>query len=197
DMLATMISVGMVQALDHGKIPNIKNIDPAPVFSNPGYNPGLKYGLPYMWGTVGLGYRKTKVESADSWAVIFDSDKYAGRIALLDDQRAVIGLALKFMGHSMNSTNADEIAKARDLLIKQKKNFKTLAADNGQDLLLSSEVDITMEYNGDIVQVQAEDKDLTFVVPKEGGEVWIDNMAIASGAPHPDNAHVFLNHIND
>jgi spermidine/putrescine transport system substrate-binding protein len=196
-MLETMISVGIVQALDHSKIPNIKNIDPDPVFSNPKFNPGLKYGLPYMWGTVGLGYRQSKVDSADSWAVVFDSDKHSGRIALLDDQRAVLGLAMKYLGYSMNSTNADEINKARDLLIKQKKHIKTLAGDNGQDLLLSGEVDITMEYNGDIVQVQGEDDDIAYSVPKEGGEVWIDNMAIPTGAPHPDNAHAFLNHIND
>jgi spermidine/putrescine transport system substrate-binding protein len=196
-MLQTMISVGLVEALDHSKLPNIKNIDPDPLFSNPKFNPGLKYGLPYMWGTVGLGYRQSKVESADSWAVVFDSDKHSGRIALLDDERAVLGLTMKYLGYSMNSTNAHEIAKARDLLIKQKRHIKTLAGDNGQDLLLSGEVDITMEYNGDIVQVQAEDDDIAYSVPKEGGEVWIDSIAIAKGAPHPQNAHAFINHIHD
>ncbi len=195
--LADMITVGMVQPLDHSKVPNIKNIDPDPVFSNPSFNPGLKYGVPYMWGTVGLGYRPSKTGEIDSIAVILDSDKFSGRIALLDDQRSVLGYALKFLGYSLNSTNADEIAKARDLLIKQKKHIKTLAGDNGQDLLLAGEVDITMEYNGDIVQVQAEDEDIGYVVPKEGGIVWFDNMAIPTGAPHPENSHAFINHIND
>jgi spermidine/putrescine transport system substrate-binding protein len=195
--LADMIAIGMVQPLDHSKIPNIKNIDPDPKFSNPVYNPGLKYGLPYMWGTVGLGYRPSKTGEIDSLAVIFDSDKFSGRIALLDDQREVIGFALKFLGYSMNTVNADEIKKARDLLIKQKKHIKTLAGDNGQDLLLAGEVDITMEYNGDIVQVMHEDKDIAYVVPKEGGTVWIDNITIPTGAPHPDNAHAFINHVHD
>src|SRR5262249_35821713 len=58
--LADMITIGMVEPLDHSKIPNIKNIDPDPKFSNPVFNPGLKYGLPYMWGTTGLGYRPSK-----------------------------------------------------------------------------------------------------------------------------------------
>ncbi len=195
--LADMIAVEMVQPLDHSKIPNIKNIDPDPNFSNPSFNPGLKYGVPYMWGTVGLGYRPSKTGEIDSLAAIFDSDKYSGRIALLDDQRSVLGYALKYLGYSLNSTNADEISKARDLLIKQKKHIKTLAGDNGQDLLLASEVDITMEYNGDIVQIMAEDQDIAYVVPKEGGIVWTDNMAIPTGAPHPDNAAAFINHIND
>ncbi len=196
-MLADMITVGMVQPLDHSKVPNIKNIDPDPVFSDPSFNPGLKYGVPYTWGTVGLGYRPSKTGEIDSMAAIFDSDKFSGRIALLDDQRSVLGYALKFLGYSINSANPDEIAKARDLLIKQKKHIKTLAGDNGQDLLLSGEVDITMEYNGDIVQIQAEDEDIGYVVPKEGGIVWFDNLAIASGAPHPENAHAFIDHIND
>ncbi|HXV24732.1 MAG TPA: spermidine/putrescine ABC transporter substrate-binding protein [Alphaproteobacteria bacterium] len=195
--LADMISVGMVQPLDHSKIPNLKNIDPDPVFTDPSFNPGLKYGVPYMWGTVGLGYRPSKTGEIDSLAAIFDSDKFSGRIALLDDQRSVLGYALKFLGYSLNSTNPDEITQARDLLIKQKKHIKTLAGDNGQDLLLAGEVDITMEYNGDIVQIQAEDEDIAYVVPKEGGIVWFDNMAIASGAPHPENAHAFINHVYD
>jgi len=195
--LADMIAVNMVQALDHSKIPNIMNIDPDSKFSNPVYNPGLKYGLPYMWGTVGLGYRPSKTGPIDSLAAIFDSDKYSGRIALLDDQRSVLGYALKFLGYTLNSTNPDEVTKARDLLIKQKKHIKTLAGDNGQDLLLAGEVDITMEYNGDIVQIMHEDKDIAYVVPKEGGIVWIDNIAIPTGAPHPDNAHAFINHVND
>ena len=195
--LADMIQINMVQPLDHSKIPNIKNIDPDPVFSDPSFNPGLKFGVPYMWGTVGLGYRPSKTGEIDSLASIFDSDKFSGRIALLDDQRSALGFALKFLGYSINSTNPDEIAKARDLLIKQKKHIKTLAGDNGQDLLLSGEVDVTMEYNGDIVQIQAEDEDIGYVVPKEGGIVWIDNLAIPTGAPHPENAHAFINHIHD
>jgi spermidine/putrescine transport system substrate-binding protein len=108
-----------------------------------------------------------------------------------------LGYALKFLGYTLNSTNPDEVTKARDLLIKQKKHIKTLAGDNGQDLLLAGEVDITMEYNGDIVQIMHEDKDIAYVVPKEGGIVWIDNIAIPTGAPHPDNAHAFINHVND
>lgn len=197
-MVATMIELGMLVPLDHGKIPNLKNIDPDPNFTNPPFNPGLKYGVPYMWGTIGIGYRKSKVDGVpDSWAVIFDSDKYAGRISLLADQRAMIGLALKYLGYSMNTTNEDEIAEARDLLIKAKKNIKAFAPDAGQDMLLSGEVDLAVEWNGDIVQVMGEDDDLSYIVPKEGALVWMDNICIPTGAPHPDNAHAFINFIHD
>jgi spermidine/putrescine transport system substrate-binding protein len=195
--VADMISLGMLMPIDHEKIPNLKNIDPDPNFSNPSFNPGLKYGVPYMWGTVGVGYRKSKMETPASWADLLDSDKYSGRIALLADMRTTMGITLKYLGFSMNSLNEDEIDKARDLLIKQKKHLKTFAEDNGQDLLLSGECDIVMEWNGDIISVGAEDPDIAYVVPKEGTQLWTDNVCIPTGAPHPENAHAFLNHIHD
>lgn len=196
-MVATMIAKGMLVELDHAKIPNIANIDPDPNFSNPAFNPGLKYGLPYMWGTIGIGYRKSKVETPTSWAAVLDTDQYSGRTALLADMRTVIGIALKYLGYSMNSRNEAEIAEARDLLIKQKRHIKTFAEDNGQDLLLSGEVDICMEWNGDIVSAMQEDDDLDYVVPQEGTNVWMDNMCIPTGAPHPENAHAFINFLQD
>ena len=196
-MVESMISLNMLEAIDHSKIPNLVNINPAKQFSDPSFNPGLKFGVPYMWGTVGIGYRKSKVPEPDSWALLLDSDKYAGRIALLADARMVMGLALKYLGYSMNSKSEDEVNKARDLLIKQKPNIKAFAPDNGQDLLLSGEVDLVMEWNGDIISVMSEDDDIAYIVPKEGTNVWTDNICIPVGAPHPENAHAFLNHILD
>jgi spermidine/putrescine transport system substrate-binding protein len=194
----SLIKLKKLMPLDHSKLPNMKNIDPAPNFSNPAFNPGLKYGVPYMWGTMGIGYRKSKVKKPPtSWKVLFDSDEYSGRIALLADARSVIGITLKYLGYKMNSVVPAEIAQARDLLIKQKKHLKSFAEDNGQDLLLSGECDLVMEWNGDIVQVIAEDKDLAYVVPDEGTMVWMDNVCIPVGAPHPDHAHTFINYIMD
>jgi spermidine/putrescine transport system substrate-binding protein len=194
-MVQTMISLGILQQLDHAKVSNIGNVDPA--FANPAYNPGLAYGVPYMWGTLGIGYRKSKVETPTSWKDLLDSDKYAGRIALLADQRAVIGVTLKYLGYSLNSTNEAEINQARDLLIKQKKNLKAFAPDEGQNMLAAGDVDIVMEWNGDILQVMAEDQDIAYVVPKEGTNLFIDNLCIPKDAPHPGNAHQFINHILD
>jgi spermidine/putrescine transport system substrate-binding protein len=196
DMLERMIKANMVIPLDHSKIPNMSNIDP--LFQDASFDPGRKYSLPYMWGTTGIGYRKSKVEGTpDSWGVLLDSDKYAGKISLLGDQKEVLGITLKYLGFSFNSTNPDELNKAAELLIKQKKNIKVFAKDNGQDLLASGEVDLCHEFNGDIAQVMAEDEDLAYIVPKEGSEVWQDTLAIPTGAPHPDNAHKFLNYVFD
>lgn len=197
-MVETMIALKMLVPLDHSKIPNIKNIDPDPNFSDPAYSPGMKYAVPYMWGTIGIGYRKSKMKTPPtSWKTVLDSDEFKGRIALLADQRSCIGIAMKYLGYKLNSTNPKEIAEARDLLIKQKPNVKSFAEDNGQDLLLSGECDVVMEWNGDIVQVMEEDSDIGYVVPKEGSIVWMDNMCIPVGAPHPGNAHAFIDHILD
>ena len=77
-------------------------------------------------------------------------------------------MALKYLGHSFNSTDAAELKKVEDLLIAQKKHIKVFADDNGQDLLASGEVDVCQEWNGDIIQVMEEDDDIAYAVPTEG-----------------------------
>ena len=161
----------------------------------------MKHSVPYMWGTQGFGYRKSKYPNAPkSWSAVFDDatiGAHSGKIAMLSDVRAVLGGALKYMGHSLNSVDGKQIAAAADLVLAAKKHYKTFAEDNGQDLLLTREVDLTMEWNGDVVQVMSEDDDLSYLVPDEGAVVWMDNMCIPKDAPNPKNAHAFINHVLD
>lgn len=194
DYVERMILAEMLAEMDHAKIPNIKNIEP--VFMDAAFDPGRKFSLPYMWGTIGIGYRKSAVEGVpDSWKWLYTSDKYAGRIALLGDGQNVLGSALKLMGKSLNDWSDENIAAAEEMVIKQKKNIAAFAPDNGQDLLLSGEVDLVMEWNGDIVQVMGEDDDLSFVVPREGGLLWQDCLAIPKGGPNPDSAYAMIDFI--
>jgi spermidine/putrescine transport system substrate-binding protein len=197
DNLERMIKANMVTPLDHAKIPNFANVDK--VFQEAAFDPGRKHSMPYMWGTLGIGYRKSKVDGVaiDSWKILLDSDKMSGRISLLGDSANVIGPALKYLGYSYNSTNTEELKKAEDLLVAQKKHVKVFAKDNGQDLLASGEVDACQEWNGDILQVMKEDEDLAYVVPTEGSLLWQDTLAIPVGAPHPMNAHAFINFVLD
>lgn len=197
DYLERMVKANIMTPLDHAKIPNMANIDPA--FTNPMFDPGRKYSIPYMWGTIGVGYRKSKIEGGviDSWKPLFESDAYSGKISLLGDAQNVIGCALKYLGYSFNSVVPEELQKVQELLIAQKKHIKVFADDNGQDLLAAGEVVACQEWNGDIAQVMVEDADLTYAVPKEGTNIWEDTWAIPVGAPHPDNAHAFLNYVLD
>lgn len=196
DYVERMIVANMLVPLDHSKIPNISNIDP--VFRDAQFDPGRKYSLPYMWGTIGIGYRKSKVKGVpDSWKWLYDSSQYSGRIALLADGGTVIQMGLKYMGKPLNSTDPSLIKQVEAMLIRQKPHIKVFAEDNGQDLLASGEVDLTMEWNGDILQVMEEDEDIAYAVPKEGGLLWQDCLCIPKGGPHPNNAHAFINFVLD
>ena len=194
DFVERMIAADMLMPLDHAAIPNMANIDPA--FRDAAFDPGRRHSVPYMWGTMGIGYRKSRCDGVpDSWRWLYDSDRYSGRCALLGEAGAVLGAAFKYLGHPLNATDPELIEAAETLIVAQKPHLKLFAPDNGQDLLLSGEVDIAMEWNGDILQATAKDGDIAYVVPREGSILWEDTIAIPRGAPHPENAHAFMNFV--
>jgi spermidine/putrescine transport system substrate-binding protein len=195
EFVERMIQANLLEPLDHAKIPNIKNIAPEFMTDAP-YDPGRKFSMPYTWLVIGIGYRKSKVkETPDSWKWLFDSDAYKGRIAVMSDASELFRNCFKYLGQSLNTDSPELIKKAEEVLTKQKPNIKAFHEDNGQDLLLSGEVDLVMEYNGDIAQIMGEDEDISFVVPKEGAMKQSDTLAIPKGAPHPENALKFINFI--
>ena len=191
DYVERMIAADMLLPLDHAKIPNLANIDPA--FADPPFDRGRGHSAPYFWGTVGLGYRASAA-SPKAFADLFEGDAYAGRISLLGSVESVRA-ALKYLGYSLNTKAPAEIAEAADALIRMKPKIKAFTPDTGQDLLIAGEVDVCLEFNGDVLQVIAEDDDLGYVVPEEGAEIWEDSMCIPKGGPNPDNAHTFINFI--
>ena len=196
DFVERMIRANMLIKLDHTKIPNFKNVDK--VFRDAAFDPIRAHSMPYMWGTIGIGYRKSKVSKVpNSWSTLFESSEYSGRIAVLNSPSETIPVAMKYLGYSLNTADHAAVKAVEDLMIKQKQHIKVFAEDNGQDLLLSGEVDLTMEYNGDIIQVQEEDDDIAYIVPKEGTLLWEDCLCIPKGAPHPENAHAFINYLLD
>ncbi len=197
EFVERMIQADLLMPLEHSKIPNIKNVAPEFINDAP-YDPGRKYSLPYPWLVIGIGYRKSKVKGTpDSWKILFESDEHKGKISVMSDASELYRHVGKYLGHSINGLTPELIKQAEDILKKQKPNIKAFHEDNGQDLLLSGEVDVVMEYNGDIAQVMAEDPDINFVVPKEGAMKQSDTLAIPKGAPHPENAHAFINFILD
>jgi spermidine/putrescine transport system substrate-binding protein len=154
--------------------------------------------MPYTWLVLGIGYRKSKVDGVpDSWKWLMDSDRYKGRIGLFSEADDLIELGAKYMGHSVRGVPYEMVDRIADMYIRQKPNIKIFHNDEGQDLLLSGDIDIVMEYNGDIAQVMQEDPDLDFVVPREGSILNSDCLCIPKGAPRPDNAHQFINFLLD
>ncbi len=183
---------GLIQPLDHAKLPNLKNIQPA--FLNAPFDPGRRWSVPYTWLVQGLGYRKSKIDGRpDSWKWVMASDRYKGRIGLVSEADDLIELGAKYLGYSVRNIPAPVIERVAQMYIRQKPNIKVFHHDDGQDLLLAGDIDIVIDYNGDIARVMQEDADLDFVVPREGSVLNSDCLCIPTGAPRPDNAHRFIN----
>ncbi|MFZ4855197.1 MAG: polyamine ABC transporter substrate-binding protein [Desulfuromonadaceae bacterium] len=198
-IMSTLMAQKLIQPLNHAKIPNLKNV--MPQFANTPYDPGNKYTAPWQWGTVGLMYNKNKVsaEAVKSWSVIFDLNKQAGTFWLMDSVRDTMAMALMYLGYDMNSTNPQEIKKAAELLIatKNSKNCRGFKPGvGGKNDVDAGAAAMAIVYNGDAMRaVMADPKRLGFSIPKEGGEIWVDLMAIPAKAPHVDAAHKWINWI--
>lgn len=191
--IATMIREGLLVPIDHSAIPNMVHIDDD--FIDPPYDPGNQYSLPYQWGTTGIGYNVEMFGGEiTSW---FDMFEFDGAVAWLDDRRMMFGIALLLLGFDPNSTDADEINAARDFLLDNGRNVVAIAADDGQVLLERGDVAITVEYSGDIIDLiyECECDTYAYVIPEEGANVWIDNLAIPLNAPNPELAMVFMDYI--
>lgn len=196
DFVERMIQAKMLSEIDHSLIPNLSNIEPA--FLDSQYDPGAKFSVPYTWLALGIGYRKSKFTTPpDSWKMLFDSDEHAGRIAVLSEAGDMFRLHAKYLGKSVNDLTPDDIKRIEAMMIKQKPHIKKFHEDDGQDLLAKGDVDLVLEYNGDIAQIMVEDDDIGFVIPKEGSQLNADTLCIPVGAPHPKNAHAFINYILD
>lgn len=192
-MVRILNKQGLLEKFDKAKIPNLKNLTAR--FSNLPYDPNNEHSVPYVWGTTGIGYNKKKVtDPVDSWAILWNP-KYKDRILMLDDEREVFGVALKWRGHSLNSTNQAELDEAKGLLMQQKPLVKTYSSSNFDEILLSGDVWLAHGWSGQLAKAADQNKDLAYVVPKEGSTIWVDNMAIPKSSSHKYAAYAFINWI--
>jgi len=189
-----LVPQGLVRPLDHARLPHFKNLDPR--FLDQRFDSGNRYSLPYLWGTTGIGYDKRKVKAEiDSWRALFD-ERNAGRILMLDDVREAFGAALKLMGKSINERDPATLRQAAAMLKAQKRLVRTYNSSDFANLLAAGDVDVAQGYNGEIAEVVANAPDrLAYVVPKEGGTLWIDNLAIPQGARNLDAAYAFIDYV--
>ena len=196
-IIEQMIREDMLLPLDYSKIPNAKNIDPKMNEFTNVFDPGAKYSLPYMWGTVGILYNTTMVEEpVDSWGILWD-EKYAGNIWMYDSVRDTIGITLKYLGYEMNTRSEEEVAAARDKLIEQAPLRKGFGTDNMRTSMINGKAALALIYSGDAFAAIDENEDLAYVVPKEGSNVWYDNVVIPKTAKNVEAALAFINFLND
>ncbi len=192
-MISKMIENDMLQEMDLEQMPNVKaNIAEEFWKQSKEFDPGNKYSVPYCYGTVGILYNKTMVDGdIDSWTVLWD-EKYKDNILMQDSVRDAFMIPLKLNGNSMNTTDEEELAAARDMLMQQKDLVQAYVVDEVRDKMISNEAAIGVIYSGEALYSQRENSDLVYVIPKEGTNVWIDSWVITKDAENLENAYKFI-----
>ncbi|NTU81900.1 MAG: spermidine/putrescine ABC transporter substrate-binding protein [Chloroflexales bacterium] len=196
-----MATDGLLAPLDKGQLSNLGNLDPA--LMGLYFDKTNTYSVPYIYGTTGIAYsRKAFPDGVDSWAALFDPaqlEKVRGKASMLDDEREAPGAALHYLGESLNSTDPAMLDQAKGLLLAQKPFLATYNSSNFQRLLASGEYVIAQAYNGDALLARrgleeefSGNPDIAFVIPKEGGTIWMDNLAILAESPNKAAAHKFI-----
>jgi spermidine/putrescine-binding protein len=193
-MIQRMIKDDLLAEINFDNIPNISNIGEQYLESSKEFDPENKYSVPYCWGTVGILYNKTMVNGPiDSWSVLFD-EQYQDNILMQRSVRDAMGIALKYLGYSLNTTDEAELQAARDLLIKQKQSgvVQAYVIDEVRDKMIGNMAAIGVIYSGEAIYTKRENPDLEYVVPKEGSNVWIDSWVIPKNAKHKETAEKFI-----
>ena len=186
-----MISENMLAEINFDNVPNFANVSANLV--NPDYDPENKYSVPFMWGTVGILYNTKLVdEEVNSWSILWN-EKYADSIFMLDSIRDTIGVALKYLGYSMNTRDLAQLKEATDLLVAQKPLVKAYYVDETKDKMVAGEAALAVVYSGDALYAMELNEDLAYAVPMEGSNVWIDPMVIPATAKNKENAEKLIN----
>lgn len=194
-MVHIMQRQGLLQPLQRDRLPNLSHVDPD--YLKIALDPKMEHSVPYMLSVTGLAYLKSKVaDFQPTWAML-DRQDLAGRITMLNDMRETLGAALKFLGYSINTRDEAELAAARDVVIRWKKNLAKFESEQFKTGLASGEFLLVHGYSGDILQVQSENEDIAFAVPREGTSIACDDLVIPKDAVDVELAHAFINFLCD
>ena len=192
-MAAIMIQQGLVAELDPTKLPNAATLEDH--LQHLPFDPTQRYAIPYLWGTVGIGYDSAVVLTPpDSWAVLWDP-RYKGKISMLNDQREVFGAVLRSMGASMNTKDPALIEAAKARLLVQKPLVKAYASEHYDQLLASGDVVLAHGWGGPVARAMLDRPSIRYVVPKEGGTLWADCLVVLKSSPRKELATQFINYL--
>ena len=189
-MISRLISEDMLAELNFSNIPNYALVDES--LKGMTYDPENKFSVPYMWGTVGIIYDPAVVGEVTSWSALFD-EANKGQILMFDNSRDAMGIALKYLGYSLNTTDETELKAAFDLLKEQKPILQGYVMDQIFDKLESGEAAIGPYYAGDYLTMLENNPALKFCIPEEGSNVFADAMCVLKGAENKANAEAFIN----
>ncbi len=189
---------GWIAPLDETQLPNLKHVDP---HWRDAFEGTRGYGVPYFWGTMGIAYRADLVEDAPtSWMDLFQpAEDLHGKIGMVENSRDLLGMALKALGHSANSSDLAAIKAAEQLLLAQKPyvgtyNYLSLSEASA---LVSGDIVAAMVFSGDALMVQEYHEDIQYVLPAEGGNIWVDYLAVLDSSKNKDLAWEFIDFLNE
>ncbi len=206
--LERQVAAGLFMPLDKAKLPGLANMDAEVMAATAAHDPDNTHSVDYMWGTTAIGYNVAKVKERlgeqplDTWDLIFKPEivsKLADcGVTLLDAPAEIMATALNYLGLDPNSESADDLKKAEELLMSIRPYVRYFNSSQYIDDLGNGEVCISVGYSGDVFIAQAAAAEagagveVAYVIPKEGALKWFDLFAIPADAPHPDNAHKFI-----
>lgn len=211
--LARQIQAGVFQPLDKQKLTHLNNLDAQLLKQIDTLDPGNQYGVPYLWGTTALGYNVKKVKEVlgeqaplNSWALLFDPANAAKLaqcgIALLDAPEEIYSAAINYTGGDPNDTSPAVLReKAQPLLMQLRPHIRYIHGSQYINDLANGDICLVLGYSGDILQARdrAEEAnngvEVAYVIPQEGASLWFDMLVIPKDAPHPGNAHLFINYL--
>lgn len=194
-MSSEMHRLGLLRSLDHALIPNLANLDAAFLAALP--DPEMRYSVPYTRTVTGIGFNRQALGNLGKTWSVFGRRELAGRMTMLDDVRESMGAALKHLGYSLNTTDANELARAGDLLLDWRRNLAKFEVDEGNIGLGSGEYLAVHGYNGDLALLMEENDDIDFFVPEEGSAISVDDLVIMDVSGNRELAHRFINHLLD
>jgi putrescine transport system substrate-binding protein len=211
--LERQIKAGVYRKLDKSKLPNLANMDADIMQRTAAHDPGNEHAVTYLWGTVGLGYNPDMVKKAlgtdtiDSWGALLDpavASKLAKcGISILDAPTDVFGSVAIYLGLDPNSEKPEDLKAVEDALLKIRPYVRYFHSSQYINDLASGEICLALGWSGDVLQARdrgaaaANPVSVRYVIPKEGGINYFDMMAIPADAPHPGNAHAFINYLMD
>ena len=192
-MISQLIEEDMLAELNYDNIPNFEKIDDR--FKNLSYDPENKYTVPYTWGTLGIIYNTAKVqEPITSWSAMFDP-QYAGNVLLINNSRDALGIALLYLGYSVNTTDEAEIQEAYQLIADAVKNgvYQGKVMDEVFQKMEGGNAAIATYYAGDYLSMLENNEDLAYVVPEEGSNWFVDAMCVLKTSQHKEEAEAWIN----
>jgi len=209
--LGKQIKAGAFQKLDKSQLTNYANLDPALLKRLEKNDPGNQYAVPYLWGTNGIGYNVDKVKEVlgvdhiDSWAVLFEPENMKKLatcgVSFMDSADEMLPAVLNYMGLNPNSTNPDDYKKAEEKLLKVRPYVTYFHSSKYISDLANGNICVAAGFSGDVFQAKARAAEagkgvnIAYVIPKEGGNLWFDVLAIPADATNVKEALAFINYL--